>query len=169
MKVRRILTFTSLLALPCALRAQVAGLPIKPGLWEDTSTSSMLSGAPGGARPRTTQVCYTASLSMDDYLNQLLKQTPGVQCTMSNRVATAHSVTVDEMCTATMNGGAFKTNGHIVLEIPDSEHISSKTHSTMSGTMQGRPMDMTLDLTTSAKFISSDCGNVKPLAIPQAK
>jgi Protein of unknown function (DUF3617) len=162
-----LLAVVVLVSIPCKLSAQLAGMPIKPGLWESTVTMDM--GMPGGAKPMTRQVCYSASMTMDQYMNQLLKQTPGIQCTMSNRIATAHGVTLDQTCVGTVAGGTMKTSGHIVLEFPDSEHVSAKTHSTMSGTMQGKPMDMTMDMTSSAKFISSDCGNVKPLVMPPAK
>jgi hypothetical protein len=148
------------LAVPSVARAQVEGLPIKPGLWENTLNSPM----PGAARTITRQVCYSDKMTVDQYVSQVTQQTPGFQCSMSNQKVTAHSVSADQAC----SGQGMTVKSHLEVSLPDPEHMLSNTHMEMSGSMQGRPMNMSRDIAVTGKFISSDCGTVKPLALPTA-
>jgi hypothetical protein len=147
------------LAVPSVARAQVEGLPIKPGLWENTA--NMKSG-PGGGRTITRQVCYSAKMTVDQYVAQLAQQTPGFQCTFSNQKVTAHNISMDQVC----SGQGMNAKSHFDVSMPDPEHMISNSHMEMSGSVQGRPMDMKMDSAITGKFISSDCGSVKPLALP---
>ncbi len=148
------------LAVPLALHAQVQGLPIKPGLWENTLTNPMS----GTARTITRQVCYSDKMTVDQYLSQLTQQTPGFQCSMSNQKVTARSISADQAC----SGQGMSVKSHLEVSLPDPEHLISNTHMDMSGSMQGHPMNMSRDIAVTGKFISSDCGSVKPLALPTA-
>ena len=141
---------------------QLAGLPMKAGLWESTGSTSM-----GNRPPKTMRICYQGSLTMQDYLNQMLANNPQIKCSIDNRSLIGHTFTYDETCTGEVaGGGSIKVAGHGTMEFPDSDHVISKQHSAMSMTMQGKPMNMDMDITSSAKFISPDCGDVKPFVMP---
>jgi hypothetical protein len=44
---------------------------------------------------------------------------------------------------------------------------SYRAHMKMHSEEQGRPQDMDMDVTGT--WLSADCGNIRPLAIPRAK
>jgi hypothetical protein len=159
MKISWWLVGAALLIVPSVSRAQVEGLPIKPGLWENSVNSPM---GPGGARTITRQVCYSDKMTVDQYVSQVAQQTPGFQCSMSNQKVTAHSVSADQAC----SGQGMTVKSHLEVSLPDPEHMIANTHIDMSGSMQGHPMNMSRDITVTGKFIGPDCGSVKPLALP---
>ncbi len=160
MKFSWLVVGVALLALSSVSRAQVEGLPIKPGLWENTMNNPM----GGGAGTITRQVCYTAKMTVDQYVAQVAQRTPGFQCTMSNQKVTASSVSADQACT----GQGMTVKSHLEVSLPDPDHMISNTHIDMTGSMQGRPMNMSRDIAVTGKFIGADCGTVKPLALPAA-
>jgi len=143
------------LGLPVALHAQLNDLPLKPGLWE--TQVSLNHGASMAGK-----VCFTAGTTLADYLTATNKSA-GAQCSVTNKVATAHGLAFDNVCTnATMS-----TKGHIDFQLADSEHFSGSSHTTVSGTAAaGKPVNMTLDKTFTAKFVGADCGAVKPVVVP---
>ncbi len=175
------------LAAPFAVLAQSS--PVKPGLWDTQSSvnrtmqlppdveakiaampaaqqaqvRSMMGGSMGGGAPVSTsrQVCYAPQTSMDSLLSQA-QQSPGMQCTFSNRAQNAGGGSVDISCTGQM--GTAK--GHTEFKLADEEHWSSTTHMTMTGTSNGHTMNSTIDATTTGKFVSADCGDVKPYTPP---
>jgi hypothetical protein len=187
-----------LLAVPSTLIAQSAPLPVKPGLWEmSTSVSranapqpalppdaeakiaalppaqqaqvrAMMAGGagPGGAaKPMATtrQTCITGQMSMDSLLNQA-QQSPGMQCTYSNRVQTATGASFDTSCT----GQTGSAQGHTQFHATDAEHMTSTTHMTVTSSARGSSSSSTMDITTTGRFVSADCGDVKPMGAPPA-
>jgi len=184
-----------LAAAPFTLYAQNAPLPVKPGLWDmsvsvsrvmalppeaeariaalppaqQAQVRAMMSGgaAGGGSQPivTTRQVCFPAQATMDSLLNQA-QQNPGMQCSFTNRVQTATGASFDISCTGQM--GTAK--GHTEFHATDDEHMTSTSHMTITATSQGRTGNTTMDSTTKGKFLSADCGDVKPVGPPpQAK
>jgi Protein of unknown function (DUF3617) len=176
---------------PLSMRAQSGPLPGKPGLWDiEVSTSrvmalppeaeakiaamppaqqaqvrAMMSGGVGGSKPVaiTRQVCLTPQTSMDSLLDPS-RQSPGMQCTFSNRVQTARNASFDLSCTGT-TGSA---QGHAEYHSMDDEHMSSTIHMTITGSAQGHTSTSTIDATSTGKFMNADCGDVKPVGAPAA-
>ena len=147
------------------LFAQVADLPIKAGLWDVQSNTKIVSSQGNHEMPVTTQNCFTAGLTLADYMTALNRAAaPGGKCTVSNRVQTAHGISYDSTCTAP----TMTSKGHADFKLPDPDHLNGTSHTTLTGSMNGTPMNMTVDKTFSAKFVSSSCGNVEPTVIPPA-
>ena len=182
------------LAVPSTLLAQSAPLPVKPGLWEMSASVSRTTALPpeaeariaalppaqqaqvrammaGGAGPggaakpmaTTRQTCITGQMSMDSLLNQA-QQSPGMQCTYSNRVQTATGASFDTSCTGQMGSA----QGHTQFHATDAEHMTSTTHMTITSSAHGSSNSSTMDITTTGKFVSADCGDVKPMGAPPA-
>lgn len=134
-------------------RAQLSDLPVRPGLWEAQVSMNGSALVPG-------QYCFSAGTTLGDYLTASNKGTPGAQCSVSNKVKTARGVSYDNACTSQ----AMNSKGHIDVQLPDSEHFSGTSHTTVTRTGAGKPMN--IDKTFKATFANSDCGSVKPLVIP---
>jgi hypothetical protein len=172
--------------MPVIVRAQ--STPVKPGLWETQGSmtrtmqlppdveakiaampaaqqAQMRAMMPGGGAPATTtrQVCIAPGTTVDSMMSRA-QQTPGMSCSVSNKTQTANGMSFDMECTGQM--GSAK--GHTDLHITDADHVSSTSHITMTGTSQGHTMNSTVDTTSTAKFVSADCGDVKPYAGPPA-
>lgn len=185
----RIATPLFLFVATVGARAQSAPSPIKPGLWETQVSStmvmqlppeveakiaampaaqqaqvrSMMGGGAGSAPVSTTkQVCIASGTSVDSLLNQA--QRSGSKCSVTNRVQTPDGASFDINCT--MPEGT--ATGHTTLHMVDADHVTSTSHMTVAGSAQGRTMNMTMDGTASAKFVSADCGDVKPYTPPAA-
>jgi Protein of unknown function (DUF3617) len=147
------------------LFAQVADLPIKAGLWDAQSNTKIISSQGNHEMPVTTQDCFTAGLTLADYMTALNQSAArGGKCTVSNKVQTAHGISFDSTCTA----ATMTSKGHADFKLPDQDHFNGTSHTTLTGSMNGTPMNMTIDKTFSAKFVSSNCGNVEPTVIPPA-
>lgn len=178
--------------------AQSAPLPVKPGLWEMQTSSNgpgqaaptlppdaeakiaalppaqqaqvraMMSGAGGGAaRPAVAprKVCLAGQPNLDSILNQS-QRSSGMQCTFTNRAQTARGVSFDTSCTSAQGNAQGHTEFHMV----DDEHVSGSTHMTITGSANGHAFNSTVDSTTSGKFLTADCGDVKPFTPgPQEK
>jgi hypothetical protein len=173
--------------------AQNSPLPVKPGLWEMSVTTARISGlppeaeariaalppaqqaqvrammsgrGPGGGKPivSTTKACLTGQTSLDSLLNQT-QQSSGMQCSFTNRQQTAKGASFDISCTGQM--GTAK--GHSEFHAIDDEHMSGSTHLTMTGSANGTATSMTMDTTSTGKFVAADCGAVKPFSPPAAK
>jgi len=137
-----------------AMQAQLSDLPIKAGLWE---TQVSLNHA----APVTQKACFTAGTTLGDYLTASNKGAPGVQCSVTNKVASAHGIVFDNECTSP----TLSTKGHIDFQSMDAEHFSGSSHTTVSGNSGGRAINMTMDKTFTAKFVGTDCGAVKPMVV----
>jgi len=152
-------------ALPPDAEARIAALP--PA--QQAQVRAAMAGAGGGAaKPAgtTVQSCIVPNTSMDSLLNQAQQRTAnGMQCTFSNRVQTDKGASYDMSCSGPM--GSAK--GHTDYKVIDDEHFNSTIHMTITGSAQGQVMTMNRDVTTTGKFVSADCGDVKPVGTPPAK
>jgi hypothetical protein len=146
---------TILLLGTLTMLAQLSSLPIKAGLWE--THVSVNHGSPVAG-----QACFTAGTTLGDYLTASNKGAPGTQCSISGKVQTAHGIAYDTACTSQ----SMSTNGHIDFQLPDAEHFSGTSHTTVTGTAHGTPVNMVIDKAFTGKFVSSDCGAVKPVVVP---
>jgi hypothetical protein len=170
---KRILTICGLAA---AFSATVSGqgMNLKAGLWEATSTMSMGGGAPmipedklaqmppaqraqveammKNAMNTTTKLCYT-----QEQLNRGLNYNNDRAGTCkSNIVSIMPSKQVSEV---SCDSGKTKTTGTVTMEALDKEHYNGNVKMHTEG--NGPPRDITMKL--AGKWLSSDCGDVKPL------
>jgi hypothetical protein len=144
----------------------------KPGLWEMTSTMTwqqspmppgmtMPAGAnsPFGGGAHTSQVCVTQA--MIDKYGAPVPQSHG-ECQVSNIQLKTGSMTADWTCTGRMAG-----KGTVESSWTDSDHATSKVH--FAGSMQmgpnATPVEYTIVASSAVK--GSDCGSVKPMAMPE--
>jgi Protein of unknown function (DUF3617) len=146
------------LAGPSTLLAQLSDLPLKPGLWETHVTTK--AGATNNSV--AGQSCFTAGTTLGDYLTASNKGS-GAQCSISNKVQSAHAISYDTAC----SGAGAGSKGHIDFQMSGTESFSGTSHTTVTGSMQGKPINMVIDKAFSAKFLRSDCGDVKPLVTPR--
>ena len=136
------------LAAPSILRAQLSDLPLKPGLWETHVTTK--AGPTNNSS--VGQSCFTAGTTLGDYLTASNKGS-GAQCSISNKVQSSHGISYDTAC----NGPGAGSKGHIEFQMSGMESFTG------TSSMQGKPVNMVIDKTFSAKFLRSDCGNVEPM------
>jgi Protein of unknown function (DUF3617) len=92
------------------------------------------------------------------------QQNPAMKCSFTNRRQTATGASFDMACT-TAQGSA---TGHQEYRITDDSHATSSTHMTITMSANGRTMNSAMDATSASKFVSADCGDVKPLGTPPA-
>lgn len=148
-------------ALPPEAEARIAAMPQAQ---QDQVRAMMSGGGMGGGSQPTTitkQVCITPQSSMDSMLNQS-QQSPGMKCSFTNRVQTEHGASFDISCT----GPTGSATGHSQFRMVDDDHVSSTTHMTVTGSSNGHTMNSTVDSTSTGKFVSTDCGDVKPFTPP---
>jgi hypothetical protein len=148
------------LAGPSTLLAQLSDLPIKPGLWEThVNTKAGGSNIDGDAKS-----CFSAGTTLGDYLTATNKGVAGTTCNVSNKIHTSHGISFDTVC----NGPSIASKGHINFQLTDAEHFSGTSHTIVTGTAQGKPLNMAIDKSFTAKFLASNCGDVKPLVVPSS-
>ena len=140
-----------------SMPAQLSDLPIKAGLWE---THVTVNHGP----PIAGQSCFTAGTTLGDYLTATNKSAQGTQCSVAGKVQTTHGIAYDTAC----NGQSLSSKGHIDFQLSDPEHFGGSSHTTVTGTTHGTPVNMTIDKTFTAKFLSSDCGAIKPVVVPSS-
>ncbi|MFP5230122.1 MAG: DUF3617 domain-containing protein [Acidobacteriota bacterium] len=138
--------------------------PIKMGLWQSEVTTSV-AGAPntpmgqamgGAGRTTVTQGCLTPESWARDIQGAQQRQ-HAADCTQSNFQQDTHKVTFDEVCS---NQGGYSTNVHFEMLIDDTEDAHGHADVKTSG--PAFPQGMTMHMTMKTKFLSSDCGSVKP-------
>ena len=140
------------------LFGQLADLPIKAGLWE---TQVSLNGGESIAG----QYCFSAGTTLSDYLTATNKGVAGARCSVTNKLQTSRGISFDNTCTSQ----SMSSKGHIDFQLPDREHFSGSSQTTVTGTVSGRPVNMTMNKKFAAKFLSSSCGSVKPLIVPSSR
>jgi len=178
--------------LPPALHAQTAPIPVRPGLWEmqvsiaraialapemeariaamppdqQAQMRAMIGGAasPGASKPLVTtkQVCLAPKSSMDTLIGQA-QQVTGLQCTVANKVQTPRGGSYDVSCNVAM--GSAK--GHATYRLVDETHLSGVSHMTVTGAAGGLGA-LSMDASTTGKFLNADCGEEKPFSAPAA-
>ena len=148
-----------------ALPGQLADIPIKPGLW-NTQVVAKIGLNDNDNEPIVSKACFTAGTTISGYLAAMTKSAPNVQCIISNKIQTANHIAFDTTCT----GPNATSKSHSDFQLADSEHFTGTSHSTVVGSSHDHPINMEMSKTFTAKFLSSNCGDVKPLtdqSIPQ--
>jgi hypothetical protein len=131
----------------------------KAGLWELTTTQTFQQSPfpTGAAGTRTTPVCLTQQ-QIDRY-GAILPQIRS--CHVTNVVKKTNGMTADMVCTGMMSGKAT-----LQSDSTDGVHATGKVH--FIGSMQvgssSKPMEWTT--LSSATFKGPDCGDVKPVPVP---
>jgi hypothetical protein len=162
---------------PAACWGAGPAFDVKPGLWEITNTIQM-SGMPpipnldqmppeqrarveaamknmaGNPITNTTKSCVTKA-GIEDAIAQANSQ-HGNSCSPKLVSATASRVELDVSCSQA--GSDMKSTGKMVIERTDSEHFKG----TGSITTTGGHRSMDMKWSSVGKFVSSDCGDVKP-------
>jgi Protein of unknown function (DUF3617) len=105
---------------------------------------------------------YATGTTLSDYLTATNKSAGGMQRSVSNKVQSAREIAFDTAC----NGQTMSSKGHVDFQLLDADHFSGTSQTKVTGTVQGTPVNMTLDKTFSAQFLSADCGTVKPVVVP---
>jgi len=137
--------------------AQVADLPLKPGLWEaDVTVKSAASNVDSGPE----QVCFTAGMTLGEYVAATNHGASGTKCDVTNKVVTAQAISYDTVCT----GPHTNAKGHADFHLSDAAHFTGSSHMTTTGSSRGKAMTITVDKTYTAKFVNASCGSVKPMA-----
>jgi hypothetical protein len=143
-----------------ALAAQAQGQR-KAGLWEVTSSVTM-SGMPamGNMGSHTQQVCVT-QVMIDKYGGPYTSP-QNAQCQLTNVSLTANGMTANVVCS-----GRTSMTGTVQSTFVD----ANTTKTTMQLNMAQLPNGQSMTMTTNMTFVyqGSDCGNVKPLAMPASQ
>jgi hypothetical protein len=156
--------------------AALAAGQMKPGLWEMTIKSDAMKNMPkippeqlemmkkhGVTLPSaggiTQKVCMTKEAVERDESEALTRNQSG--CQSKNMQRSGGSFSADIVC----DGPEMKGTGKVKGTYAGSEGYSS-TYS-FKGTSHGQPVDMTQE--TSGKWLSADCGSVKPVEPPKKK
>jgi hypothetical protein len=136
-----------------ALFQMPATPPMRMGLWETEAVTKMaMPDMPAGMPamgPRTTKV--RSCMTPETYQKYLGASASQKDCVRSNEVWSAHSYKFDIAC----NSGRMAGHAEIFFDSKEASH--GVTHMEMKG-----PRSMTVDATTTTKFISADCGAVSP-------
>jgi hypothetical protein len=146
--------------LPPEVEAKIAAMPAA----QQAQMRAMMPGGMGGAATpvvTTKQVCIALQTTIDSMMNRA-QQSPGMSCSISNKSQTASGVSFDIACT----GATGSAKGHTDVRLSDDDHATSTSHITVTASSQGHTMNSTVDTTTNAKFVSADCGDVKPYTPP---
>jgi len=142
--------------------AMQANPPMKMGLWEMTSTSTMkATGKMADAMSRSGQAMGTPTtqsmkmcLTQENWQKAVSGQMhPG--CTESNVVKTAQKYSLTLTCSR--GSSTMTTESVTFLDSPVQMH---GTIHLVSNSQNGQ---MVTDGTSTAKFLSSDCGDIKPI------
>jgi hypothetical protein len=137
--------------------------PIRMGLWQSEVTTAV-SGAPdtpmghamgGAGRTTLTQGCLTP----DSWTKEMqgMQHQRAADCTQANFEQDSHKITFDEVCSSQ---GGYSSNVHFEMLIDDPENGHGHADVKMSG--PAFPQGMTMHMTMKTKYLSSDCGSVKP-------
>ncbi|HUB19008.1 MAG TPA: DUF3617 domain-containing protein [Acidobacteriaceae bacterium] len=165
------LRFTLLAPLPLLLTfATVASAqldpnappPIKMGLWQSEVTITDAANAASpmarsmGNHTTVTQGCLTPDSWKKDIQGMQNRQRQ-TDCNTANFEQDAHHVAFDVKCAGQ---GGYASDGHFEMLIDDPENGHGHVDMKMSG--PAFPDGMTMHMTMKTKFLSSDCGDVKP-------
>jgi Protein of unknown function (DUF3617) len=172
---------------PVAMRAQDIKLDVKPGLWENTTTSqisglqmpanmpqltpdqlskmppdararveAMMKGGPGAPQTNTSKVCLTSQQLSGPMFPKMDKS-----CAYKLTGSSSSSQNIHVECAI----GSNKTSGDLTFNRVDSEHLKGDMLMKATGdssTNGSVGQNMTIKLNFSNKWLSSDCGDVKP-------
>jgi len=169
---------------PAATWAQdIKPVDVKPGLWENTTTTEMS----GMAMPQMPQLTPEQLAQLPPEARARLQAMKGGMGTP--RVSTSKACitkeqlskplsNIDQSCTAKLvsstsssqqihfdcSRGNTKTVGDLTLNRVDSEHMKGDMamKATGDGSTPGAPASVTIKVTFNNKWLSADCGDVKP-------
>ncbi len=165
---------TALSAIVLTVLASAAGsvaAQMKPGLWEMTMTSDAIKNMPklppeqieqmrkmGVSIPQnggiTSKVCVTKEMAERNQTPETGMNQMG--CQAKNHQRTGNSYTMDIVCNGADMKGEGKAKG---------THASNQSFTStydFKGTMHGQPVTQRSE--TSGKWLSADCGTIKPVA-----
>ena len=177
------------MACPAGIWAQDMKIDVKPGLWENTTTSQ-ISGLtmPAGSMPQLTpeqlaqmppaararlegmmkggagapQTNTTkACITADQLSHPLLESMGDKSCSYKLTGSSSSTQNIHVEC----NRGNSKTAGDLVLTRVDSEHLKGDMNMKTTGdssTQGSMGQNMTIKLSFSNRWLGSDCGDVKP-------
>jgi hypothetical protein len=126
--------------------------PIKTGLWEEVTT---VKRDPRPARTVTTQICLT-SADLERVDQRVAQMGTNKSCKLENQKHSDRSTSAEWACSA--KGVSMRGHGEVVYDDPTHFHVST-TQQTIAG---GRVIDTILS--SKSRWISAECGNVKPLS-----
>ncbi len=162
--------FSAPLSLLIALTAVAAAQtppPLKMGLWEH-QISVQMSGMPSGSASThnlTHQSCFTSDSwknAMQEMQGQRAMQ--HTTCSTTNMEQDSRHISFDVQCSTTNQG--YLSSMHIDMHFDSPEAMHGSNTVKISG--PGMPQGMTVVSTVKSKWVSSDCGDVKPIAPPPA-
>jgi hypothetical protein len=155
-------TLATLFSLAALASAQtITPPPMKMGLWQSEVTIQM-SGMPNGMSmpPRTmvSQSCLTPDTWKDSLRSMQNRQrNPSADCTTANVQQDGHHYSADVQCsTAQGMSGTI----HVDMQFDSDESMHGTTTANFGG--GNAPQGMSMNSTIKSKFMSSDCGDVKP-------
>ena len=137
-----------------------SGQERKPGLYEVTITTTMVSPAPSRApSPRTMQACLTPE--MIDKYGAIVPDNLVPACQLANVVRKPGGMSAEIVCFKGLTG-----HGKLEVNWTDSEH--SKGSIVFSGTIQpgDTPIKIEWNAVTSSTYKGPDCGATKAPATP---
>ena len=175
------------MACPAGLYAQDIKIDVKPGLWENTSTTT-ISGLtmPRNMPQLTPEQLEKMPPAQRAQIESMMKGAAGApQTNVTKACVTAEQLSHplldngDKSCTYKMTGsssssqsihvecarGNTKTLGDMVLTRVDSEHVKGDMNMKTTGdasTQGSAGQNMTIKLSFSNKWLGADCGDVKP-------
>ncbi|HEY1807592.1 MAG TPA: DUF3617 family protein [Acidobacteriaceae bacterium] len=139
--------------------------PIKMGLWQSESTTSV-EGAPAdspmaqaiarGGRTNVSQGCLTPETWKDEF-HHMQQHRPGADCTQTNFQQDSHHISFDEQCGSQ---GGYSSSVHFEMLLDGEENAHGHADVKMTGA--AFPQGMTMHVTMKSKYLSSNCGDVKP-------
>jgi len=140
--------------------------PIKMGLWQSSVVVNM-SGMPanqnmpagaGGSITHVNQSCMTADSWKNAFRSmQARQQASTAACSTANVDQDAHQVTFDMDCSGQQG---FNTSIHVKMFLDSDEGMHGNVSVKMTGA--NFPQGMSMTSTINSRFLSSDCGDIKP-------
>ncbi len=132
---------------------QMAALPPEQRkMMQDMMAKQGLSMGPGAGGNMAVKICMTKEMAERNEL-------PAQQgdCKTTNSPRSGNTMKMSFACTQPPSSG----EGTVTFVSPEAYTMKM----TMKSMMQGKPETMTMD--GGGKWLSADCGNIKPLAVPK--
>ena len=149
--------------------AQVTPFNVKPGLWETAFTNEMTGPsvtplitpdqrgpATAGGSPHTV---HTRSCLTRDSLKRALNFSPSANSCAPKLVS---STSNKQQLRVDCSNSSGKSAGDITIERIDSEHVKGGGALVGQMSVKGTTRPYNIRMSFTAKFVSSDCGDVKP-------
>ena len=134
----------------------VAPPPIKMGLWQSSVTLNSTGMGLAGGHPITSQSCYTPD-SWKHSMQKMQSRHPSANCTTSNMQQDSHKLSFDGQCSEAQG---MSVTYHVEMFLDSDEAMHGSSRAKMSAPQF--PQGMSMNSVINSKFISSDCGDIKP-------